>query len=202
MERDILIIESSERLKWIDVLKGITICVVVFGHVLSGFNAAGFKYNNVIEINLVKVINIFQMPLFFAISGYVFVMAYLRFQDRGEIKLTRTRQYRDQIYNLLFLYFIYSILMFGVKYVAGSNVNVQPEWIDLLKLPIISISSTPYWYLYILAVLYILTGLYFRRNWNSNFVLKISFILCILYSVFESKEIILVQRAIYYRFFF
>ena len=49
-----------KRIKWIDMLKGIGVIAVVVGHF----------YNNE---TLLRIISSFHMPLFFFISGYLFV---------------------------------------------------------------------------------------------------------------------------------
>lgn len=51
--------EGGVRESWIDVLKGIGIILVVIGHTSM-------------ENPLVKWIYVFHMPLFFALSGYMF----------------------------------------------------------------------------------------------------------------------------------
>lgn len=82
---------SRNRIKWIDSLKGFTIFLVVLQHVIAGFEKAGILYNGVIEINLYKGIGVFHMPLFMAVSGYVFALAYMDKKDisrkaRGGLK--------------------------------------------------------------------------------------------------------------------
>ena len=53
---------NATRLAWIDVLRALAIILVVFGHQVGG------------EIVFFLFTSPVKMPLFFAISGYVFSM--------------------------------------------------------------------------------------------------------------------------------
>jgi fucose 4-O-acetylase-like acetyltransferase len=68
----------NERKKWIDALKGIGIFCVVLGHALNGFIGEGiFENNKYLIANIIEyIIGIFHMPLFFMVSGYLFVEKY------------------------------------------------------------------------------------------------------------------------------
>lgn len=193
------------REKWIDTLKGIAIFLVVLGHVLDGFIDSGFQYNGNFEVNVFRGIYIFHMPLFMAISGYVFALAYQGVpNDWGGVKIPidKAGRYKRQICNLAEMYFIFSILMFGFKRVFNSHVNVSVGWWDLIKLPIKYIPKTPYWYLYVLVLSYLFAAYFLKQSWDKRVILCISFVVCMAYSALQLKEIILAQRIFYYFFFF
>lgn len=52
-----------ERIVWIDIAKGIGIILVVLGHV---------NYVSDIDYNIIRVVYMFHMPLFFFLSGYLY----------------------------------------------------------------------------------------------------------------------------------
>lgn len=192
------------RQKWIDTIKGIAIFLVVLGHALGGMTHSGYIYNGVIETKIYEGIYIFHMPFFMAISGWVFAMAYLppKCDWGGGILICRMRQYRDQICNLLFLYFSFSILLVVFKCVFRVFVNEPIEWIHFIMIPFRYLPNTPLWYIYILAIIYLLAGILLKQRWNKDIIILISFLLCILYRIFPVKEVVTAQKIFYYFFFF
>lgn len=142
--------ESAQRIIWLDAAKGMTICLVVLGHVLDGYNRAGNWENYQMFIGRIisTVINIFHMPLFFMISGFVFGTAYI---EAGELKKQRVKY---QILNLSLLYGIFSILYAVVKMVSSPWVNSNITWKDIMLIPIKAIDL--YWYFYVLIFLYLI----------------------------------------------
>lgn len=52
-----------ERIVWIDIAKGIGIILVVLGHV---------NYVSDLDYNIIRVVYMFHMPLFFFLSGYLY----------------------------------------------------------------------------------------------------------------------------------
>lgn len=66
MSENIAIPNKKERIQYIDALRGFTMILVVFGHV----EVFSF-FNNGYESLLGKFFQIFRMPLFFFISGYL-----------------------------------------------------------------------------------------------------------------------------------
>ncbi|MCW6127843.1 acyltransferase family protein [Lactiplantibacillus plantarum] len=62
-----------KRISWVDFGKGITILFVVLGHVIDGvFNTPGYSNYNGITKTSIAIIFTFIMPVFFALSGYVY----------------------------------------------------------------------------------------------------------------------------------
>lgn len=60
---------NSKRNNFIDFVKGILICLVVWGHTIQYFLLEnGSFYEDIVY----KIIYSFHMPLFMVISGYVF----------------------------------------------------------------------------------------------------------------------------------
>ena len=71
---------STNREQWLDIAKGFAILLVVLGHVLIGFLTAGMYPQFKEGLNyIIYTIYSFHMPLFFAISGYL----YGRYEERA-----------------------------------------------------------------------------------------------------------------------
>lgn len=86
LERD-----NSDRQTWIDVLKGIGIILVVFGHIN-------------LDSSLVKWIYSFHMPMFFALSGYMWGKKFL-LSPRFSVFLNK------KIKSLLWPYILFRVLL-------------------------------------------------------------------------------------------
>lgn len=103
--------EKSKRNKKIDIIKGIGIILVVFGHVInSDVNIYGLNINNLLYV--------FHMPLFFLISGYITkyekdsnFMEYLKKKTRG----------------IIIPYFIFSTLCFVYWFILERRIRHQMD---------------------------------------------------------------------------
>ena len=64
---------------YIDTLKGITILLVIIGHIADGYLRANIftENRNVLHFTY-NIIYSFHMPLFLFISGYVYYLAYFK----------------------------------------------------------------------------------------------------------------------------
>jgi len=98
---------SSGRNNFLDLIKGIAIVLVVFGHSIQvGNGGEWFKNNLYYENVLFKVIYSFHMPVFMMISGYLFYYTMQNHSDK-EILLSRITRLLIPIFiwNGLFLIF-------------------------------------------------------------------------------------------------
>lgn len=81
---------SKLRLEWLDALKGVAILSVVLGHILLGYTGNNmFPEVNATMLELMKWIYIWHMPLFMAISGFSFSVAYINEQKINKRKIVR-----------------------------------------------------------------------------------------------------------------
>ena len=134
-----------KRLDWIDALKGFAILSVVIGHCIDGVRKGDTysEYAYALQAAF-DFIYAFHMPLFFAISGYVFWSS------------KSYRKYRPKILDFGLVYLFWSILMWASKFMLAKDVNSPLSAADIFRIfyhPI-----PPYWYLYVLICLYILTS--------------------------------------------
>ena len=140
-------IEKSQRLAWLDCCKGFAIICVVAGHIADGYiNANMFPEHAKLLESIFNVIYLFHMPLFFCLSGMAFYLAYCR--NRNRIKMT------NQIANLLWLYVLFSVFLWGMKFIFSGSVNHEVSIEDLYMIPLKPIGE--YWYLYALLFFYLL----------------------------------------------
>ena len=96
------------RIDWIDALKGFAILTVVIGHCVTDSLASHTfqEYSNLLRL-LYDAIYSFHMPLFFAISGYVFYLT--KSYNKWKIKAL----------DFIIIYVIWSTLMWLSKYIMG-----------------------------------------------------------------------------------
>lgn len=180
---------EKKREVWIDGIKGFAIFCVVFGHALLSFvnsGAADFSVNLVCNI-----VYAFHMPLFMIISGYLYRKAY--FTDQGELKAARLKR---QIFNILIIYLVYSLLLGISKLPFEKYVNGPSNIVDILMIPVKPFQL--YWYFYALIVLYLVFLLKILRG---KCALPITLALCIV-SQFIHMNYFAVSSALYYALFF
>ena len=93
--------ETRKRKNWIDVLRAAAMLLVIYGHLLGGHDHANFY----------MVTSPVKIPLFFAISGYVF-------NDRGGDTVAFLKKtWRGLVVPLLF----FSIVLMPVTVFAASK---------------------------------------------------------------------------------
>ena len=64
---------KKERIEWIDFGKGLTVLLVVIGHVILGlFESNQFPQDNHQLLFFTQIFYLFHIPVFFALSGYFF----------------------------------------------------------------------------------------------------------------------------------
>lgn len=141
---------SSERNIWLDEMKGLTIILVVLGHVLEGAIGKEILRNSILAEFIDNSIGLFHMPLFFVLSGIAF--SYLK--DR--IKICK------QCCNILILYFFWSIIMYVLKELFPSIVNVAYD--DHILLCLFCKPISPYWYFLVLFDYYLIHSVLNRTN--------------------------------------
>lgn len=138
--------EKKERVVFIDVLKGFAIICVVLGHIVDGYYKSNLypEQNNFFWM-LFVIIYSFHMSLFFMLSGYLYGMVYIK-ESIQHFKISR------QIKRLAYVYCVWCFLMWGFKILFKNWVNNEVQVIDIVLIPIKAIE--PYWYLYVLIILY------------------------------------------------
>ncbi len=155
MKREINIREKS-RENWIDSLKGTAILLVVLGHAIDAFASRGLLPGGQSAVGAVIYNGIysFHMPLFLAVSGYLF----------RRFILENRRKVLKSLVNLILLYFLYEILYILVRYPFAAQMKSTVNLKQILQLPYRP--SGPYWYFWVLIVYYLVFGLILPRRWT------------------------------------
>ena len=150
----------NKRLASVDSLRGFLTVLVVLGHVAVGLKDCGYYKGSdkVLVSNLYHLIYSFHMPVFFAISGYLY----------GEKRITTLKalgnSLRHRLFTLGIPYLLCSLLYWCIKYALTFLVEAPVRVQDLLWIPLKPIEF--FWYLYALLVIYILADVigYFYGN--------------------------------------
>lgn len=132
-----------KRVAWVDFGKGITILFVVLVHVLGGiFKTPGYgEYDDITKISMAIILT-FIMPVFFALSGYLY-------HPKSGFKNYSMNILKKAI-NLLFPYIVFSVFYVLLQHVGNSVHNLYP-WNSLLY-----IYKTPIGYLWFLCTLFLI----------------------------------------------
>lgn len=128
------------RLHAVDSAKGIGILLVVFGHAWRGAQGAGLIADASVYRMIDTLIYAFHMPLFFFLSGLLFL-------ETLE-KHTTAHLLRGRITRLLWPMVLWSWLFFGLKFAAGPAVNSP---VALSEFPIVPLPPYEhFWFLWAL----------------------------------------------------
>lgn len=148
---------------YIDFIKGIAIFLVVFAHCLQYGNGATFLNDGLYWENIImKAIYSFHMPLFIAISGYLF---YFSCKKHGIITSVRRR-----IKLLLPICITWALLL----WMTGSIVNHTYHVKSLIRL-----IFTDFWFLWAVMVCIVMTALIESiRNHRVKILSCITIIIC------------------------
>lgn len=128
---------KQAREKWVDVLKGLLIILVVLGHSISALGASD-NYSKSILIAIYTV----HMPLFFILSGYVYVPKNVTLVNYIFAKLKR----------LMFPYLIFAIvntifdIAFGRCSIKSFFAELGTNWFHILFMTTKSVFSS-LWFL-------------------------------------------------------
>lgn len=159
-----------KRIEWLDFGKGITIFFVLLGHVFNGLlETKGFEKYNLVSEEFVAIIFTFVMPVFFALSGYL----YRTPQKFGSY----LKSIKKKFISLFFPYVIFSVVYVILQHFS-SSVHKLYSWTSLLN--IFSQPISYLWFLYTLFFIFVLTGILDLIKVNQYVQLFIYFILYLL----------------------
>lgn len=182
----------AERIEWIDFGKGITVLMVVLGHVLLGlFESNRFEASETILLFVTQILYLYHIPVFFALSGFFF---------KPISNTSHLWTYiKQKTIALGIPYLFYSIIQFALQSIGGASVRNAASLSDLFN-----IYQTPLgvsWYLYVLWWLYLVLGilsLWIKKVKHWMLVAIVAF--CI--AIFLPIEIYIVQKLLLWAFFF
>ncbi|WP_299412870.1 acyltransferase [uncultured Sulfitobacter sp.] len=132
----------TTRLDAIDSARGIGIILVVFGHAWRGAFGAGLIPNNAVFAAIDAGIYAFHMPLFFFLSGLLFL------ETLGKYKTTALL--KGRVTRLLWPMALWTWVFFGFKLLGGTAVNTPVTLTDFPLVPL-----PPYEHLWFLWALFL-----------------------------------------------
>ncbi|MBE5951817.1 MAG: acyltransferase [Lachnospiraceae bacterium] len=186
---------QNNRIGWLDAWKGFATLLVVLGHIADGYLDAGMfpGYTGVLQTGY-DIIYSFHMPLFFVLSGYAFYVAYAKNRE------VKKRSMWLQIGNIAVVYILFSVLQWCFKMVFAGQVNTTYTWKHLWMIPVRTMA--PYWYLYVLVLLYMVT--WFIERVKQPEWLKVFFFLGLYFlsDLLPDSILFEIKRTLYYSFFF
>lgn len=176
---------NKKRVDWVDFGKGLTIFLVVLGHVILGiYESNQFSSHETWLWILVQTLYIYHIPVFFALSGYFFKPLnswhdYLRF-----IKL--------KTFQLGIPYLFYNLIQFFLQNIGGSTVRKMATFDDLLNIYKSPLGVS--WFLYILWGVFVIFGLISIRV-KSKYILFLISLLFLLLSIYFPTNLMMPQRV-------
>ena len=184
--------QNPKRIEWIDFGKGLTVLMVVFGHVVLGlFESKQFEDSNQWLLFVTQVFYLFHIPVFYALSGFFFkpvadLKSYVKFVKQKTIILGIP-------------YLFYSILQFGLQKLGGATVRNAASFWDLLNIYQTPLAVSCYlcvlWWIYLIVA--------FLSIWIKSYRhLFIISLVAYLLSIFVPTNIYVVQKIFLWTFFF
>lgn len=163
-----------KRYDWVDYTKAFACILVALGHLFMSFEASGWINANAVYYCLpIQLIYTFHVPLFFVCSGFLYQLNGKTQSPQDHIKTIKTKA--------LYLgvpYFVFSVITILSKVIFSNDVNNQAP--PLIK-TLFAEPIAPYWYLYVLFLLFCLTPRFnskkmLRAALAISLVLKIAYI--------------------------
>jgi fucose 4-O-acetylase-like acetyltransferase len=130
-----------DRVVWLDYAKGIGIVLVVFGHVISGLRVPQVGPDLYTYDFFRALIYTFHMPLFFFVSGMLFVRSFSG--SKGQL-------FRVQALRILIPYLVWSVLFVALQNTFPWAANHHTEFVTLLQIPYNPLGHL--WFLYALFI--------------------------------------------------
>lgn len=184
----------GKRLDWIDCGKGITILLVVLGHVADGYLSAGtFPEQKPILLAIYNLIYAFHMPLFYCLSGFVFYLAYCVRREE------KRKRFISQVLNLVWIYVFFSIALWVFKMIFSDSVNTQFGLRDLVNIPIKPLGE--FWYIYVLIFIYVISYILENKQCDAV-ILGVSYVMSSIVKLFTFGIDFPLKSIFYYFFFF
>jgi|GEM_PF-897635 len=139
------------RIAWIDHARGLSILMVVIGHVILGMTSTGLLDDGpLLRIWDARYYNI-RMPFFFLLSGL--------FAERW-VGRTTADFLRDKGATIVYPYFVWGILQISIQAAIAPITNGNMTIWHVIRLPVLS--SGQFWFLQVLF--YIMLGYFLLRK--------------------------------------
>lgn len=132
----------QKRLEWVDIAKGISIILVVVGHVGASYFGAELYKDSRLIVFVNQFIYSFHMAVFIFISGYLFS------KSKNTNKSIRIKKL---LLNYTIPYVTFSALWIVFKILLSSVTNTQVTFKELLLIVVFPVSFM--WFIYALMIM-------------------------------------------------
>lgn len=178
-------------------LKALAIIIVVFGHSIIIYSSSGGFYKSLNKFplldNIKSLINIFQMPLFFSISGFLFAISYRKYNF--------TKLIFNKIKRLIVPFFSTALLwMIPIKMLLGYKNYENASLFSILKMLLLNIDSGHLWYLPTLFIIFMIMYI-FLKLFKNNVLLTIIVIVMSLFANYINNSsffVLALKNLIYF----
>ena len=186
---------TKNRELWIDYTKMFACILVVIGHLLQGLNKANIQWNETLYSYIDRFIYIFHMPLFMCLSGYLY-KKYTKINSWGEY----FNFLKKKLINLGIPYLVFYLAYVLINMLFSSSVNSQKGIDDLLN--ILTNPMPPFWFLYALFFIFLVTPLLEKIVRNNKVLIFIIAILLHIANIFFKTGIYAIDIVAEYLIYF
>lgn len=184
-----------KKIKEIDLMKGIGMCLVYLGHCFQ-FQGLNIMDKSSFFIYVHDTIYSFHMPLFFIISGFLANIT----TDNKKINLKK--YYVGKIKRIFVPYIFINLVDFGARTCFPKVINTQFEgWKSVLLR-----GTKITWFIYVLFIILfifpVLEKYIVKKNKLKSLMIVIILILLNYLKVFDGIEILSIDRVAYYLIYF
>lgn len=139
----------GKRERWVDYVKLLACILVAAGHFFMSMVEANILPDTTIYAGFIRLIYYFHVPLFFMCSGYLY-------QKKSKVKTLSSwkNNILEKAITLGIPYFVFSVATWMLKNVFSGSVNTQN---DGLLVTLFVKPASPYWYLYTLFFIFLIT---------------------------------------------
>ena len=185
---------KPSRLSWIAYAKGIAIILVVYRHVLGGFESAGIQSYDYLTMVQQSVYN-FRMPLFFILAGL--------FARKSLQKRSINEFFSYKLNTIMYPYFIWACIQLTFQLVFSRFANDPKSLSDYLYIFYSPRHLDQLWFLYALflvSVLFAFLHCHFQLSKTQQMILGI--VLYYFSTLSIVKEVSLLQDVCHFYLFF
>lgn len=186
---------TKNRELWIDYTKMFACILVVIGHLLQGLNKANIQWNETLYSYIDRFIYIFHMPLFMCLSGYLY-KKYTKINSWGEYFTFL----KKKLINLGIPYLVFYLAYVLINMLFSSSVNSQKGVDDILN--ILTNPMPPFWFLYALFFIFLVTPLLEKLVRNNKVLIFIIAILLHIANIFFKTGIYAIDIVAEYLIYF
>lgn len=153
---------AAQRSLLVDVVRGVAISLVAFGHTNQGVGNRGWWGTSLVGFRLDRFIYSFHMPAFFFVSGIFLASSVAK---RGPAQFTRTK-----VAQLLWPYLLWSLLQYGSMYPLRGFMRIAVPTPGVFVHSLLT--GDTLWFLP--AVFFCLVLGMLVRNWNKPLVFVVA----------------------------